>query len=111
MEPTGHVVSALPYLILLLCPLIFSVIGMGPNIIETNRKSDRNRFFIMVFSRCMSALCQRQTSHNLSLALGSNKRANLTGIGKDHIRTVAHHSGSNQSRDILFWTVGARVRL
>src|SRR5258708_18182470 len=46
-----------------------------------------------------------------SFALRDNERANLAWFSKDDIRAVAHHSGCNQGRRILFRAIAACVGL
>jgi hypothetical protein len=43
-------------------------------------------------------------------AFASNERVDLTWVGKDHIGTIAHHSGADQSRGVPFGTVVTRIR-
>jgi hypothetical protein len=50
-------------------------------------------------------------SGSLSLALGGNESANLTRVGKDHVRTVTHHASTDQRWCVLFRTVAACICL
>src|SRR6516162_1726892 len=50
-------------------------------------------------------------SGHRALALVHNERDDFARIGKDHIRAVADHASSDQSRGVLFGTVRTCVGL